>query len=240
VTLDRAAEEAAILAHIAAHGVTRLDSVDPVERALDQWRAEKENKAGSGGGLRAMMNARQYQKRMKPAAVSTLATPVEPKPKRSHKKKVAPAQHPRACAAHGVIDCSRCREGAESWFAAAMQGPVVADIEWNAAEKVGPPCPVTASALSARVGEPEGCGSARAMLDRVKAPGPPADAQAIAESTSWYDPVTTKMHVIYRDRATELTIAELAYELWEISGRCHGDDVRHWLTAERILRGVVR
>ena len=31
-------------------------------------------------------------------------------------------------------------------------------------------------------------------------------------------------------------IARLAYELWEKDGRVHGNDQRHWLEAERILR----
>jgi hypothetical protein len=189
MTLDRAAEEAAIAAHIAVHGVTRLDSVDPVERALDQWRAEKDNKAGSGGGLRAMMNARRNQRRMKPKPAGlTLATPAEPtpKPKRSHKKKAATTEpHPRACAAHSIIDCARCREGAESWFAAAMQGPSDGTV------------------VSGNISD-----------DRHGIVGPMV--------------------------ALEDQVRNLAYELWEISGCRHGDDVRHWLAAERILRGDAR
>ena len=31
-------------------------------------------------------------------------------------------------------------------------------------------------------------------------------------------------------------IARLAYDLWEKDGRVHGNDQRHWLEAERILR----
>jgi Protein of unknown function (DUF2934) len=39
--IDRAAEQAAIDAHIAARGVTHLPEADPVARAIELWRAEK-------------------------------------------------------------------------------------------------------------------------------------------------------------------------------------------------------
>jgi Protein of unknown function (DUF2934) len=73
VIIDRAAEEAAIAAHIAANGVTRLDdSIDPVDRAIDLWRAEKAAASGPGGGMRRAMRK------------TRLATPV----KRAHKKRI--------------------------------------------------------------------------------------------------------------------------------------------------------
>lgn len=129
MTPDRAAEEAAIAAFIATKGVTRIDAVDPIDRAIEQWRREKDNKTGAGNGMRAMMQARRTRPRKvtQPQAVMPAA-----KPKRSHKKKIVAAVLVPA---------------AEPWFAAAMRGP----------EKGGEHGPMVSSDLHRDRHGPVGC-----------------------------------------------------------------------------------
>jgi Protein of unknown function (DUF2934) len=122
--IDRAAEQAAIDAHIAARGVTHLPEADPVARAIELWRAEK-----------------------LPDRPRGMRKTVADRVKRAKRRKEV-MQH--------TVD--------------AITGPL-----HNA----------TAPAMIAAGADPP--------------------------------------------------IASLAYALWEMEGRLHGHDLRHWLTAEAIV-----
>jgi hypothetical protein len=61
---DRPSEEAAIAAHIAQHGITRLPPVDPVARALELWSTERQDKPrGHHGDAMRGAISRAHRKR---------------------------------------------------------------------------------------------------------------------------------------------------------------------------------
>jgi hypothetical protein len=216
MTPDRAAEEAAIAAFIATKGVTRVDAVDPIDRAIEQWRREKDNKTGTSNGMRAMMQARRGRPRKvtQPQAVMPAA-----KPKRSYKKKIVAAVLVPA---------------AEPWFAAAMRGPEKGDEHgcYGAAAKRHQDSPIEAGIAADLSGT-------RERADRDVQGEPWGDRSAItrglgpsgnSEATQSFD------HHCGWPPADR--VASLAYALWERDGRVHGLDVQHWLTAEAILRNT--
>ena len=46
-----------------------------------------------------------------------------------------------------------------------------------------------------------------------------------------------KQDVVLQDPTRMRMIAEMAYHLWEKRGRPHGNDMRDWLEAEKIVMG---
>lgn len=157
--IDRATEEAAIAAFIAARGVTQLPEVDPVERALEIWRAQRED-----GGTQTTF-VRLHKKRGRPKKIRN--------PERA----------------------------------------VVADPEPSASEGVDP--------MMAQEGEGE-----TAARPRGPGGGPLDETGVRIKPEAGGNPAPY--------------IATLAYALWEMEGRTHGADVRHWLTAEAITCGHYR
>lgn len=164
--IDRAAEEAAIAAHIAARGITRLPEVDPVERALEIWRAQRED-----GG--------------------TQTTFV-----RLHKKRGRPRKNP---------------DGAGSGTA-----------------------PKTLADKPRQAGLREDEGTAALAVAQEYLEERSGTARE-APSTCMWDGNCA----VGAQPAAQI-IATLAYALWEMEGRPHGADMRHWLTAEAIMCGHYR
>jgi hypothetical protein len=49
-----------------------------------------------------------------------------------------------------------------------------------------------------------------------------------------------KQDVSLHEPAQMKKIAEMAYHLWEKRGRPHGNDMKDWLEAERIVTGITK
>jgi hypothetical protein len=158
--IDRAAEQAAIDAHIAARGVTHLPEADPVARAIELWRAEKLEPRG----MRKTVAGRVKRAKRRKEAMHHNSGPQTTAPSRRGNNAMAPAM-----------------------ITAGADPPAVRK---EVMQHTGPP-----------TDEPADNATAPAMI--AAGADPP--------------------------------IAALAYALWEMEGRPHGHDLRHWLTAEAIV-----
>jgi Protein of unknown function (DUF2934) len=214
--IDRAAEQAAIDAHIAARGVTHLPEADPVARAIELWRAEKLEPRG----MRKTVAGRV--KRAKRRATS-----------RTRKEVMQHTGPPTD-------------EPADNAMAPAVPaaGADLPDTEGDHMGMMIRPKPSTTATASMApnkaVWQDYIAKLAYSLWERE---GRPAGqdlhhwftAKAFLSHQPWPPPCDALLSFPLRFSRARFW----AYALWEMEGRPHGEDLRHWLTAEAIVAAIL-